>query len=125
MFLGVVVILIAAASVLLFVSVGFGFAADEVMLNPNARADDKTQMERAANVAFTFFALVELALACAAVKSGVLQTRLHWLARAGGALVVGSGLSYLIVMGTLWCGGLPPPIAELERMLAAWIRNLV
>lgn len=82
-------------------------------------------MEHAASNAFTFFAVVELALAGVAVKSGVLQTRLHWLARAGGAFVVGAGLSYLIVMGILWCGGLPPPIAELERTLAAWIQNMV
>ena len=54
-------------------------------------------MERAANIAFTFFVVVEVALAFVAVKSGLLQTRLHWLVRAGGTLIVGSGLSCLIV----------------------------
>ena len=93
-------------------------------MNPNARPDEN-HMERAANIAFTFFAVVEVALACVAVKSGLLQTRLHWLARAGGALVVGAGLSSLIVLATLWCGGPPPLIAELERTLITWIQNLV
>jgi hypothetical protein len=54
------------------------------MVNPNARPTDKAHLERAANIAFTFFAAVEIALAYVAVKSGLLQTRLHWLARAGG-----------------------------------------
>jgi hypothetical protein len=125
MFVGSVVILIAVASAFLFAWVGLGFTAGEVMVNPNAQPDDKTQMERAANLAFTFFAVVEIALACVAVKSGLLQARLHWLARAGGSFVVGSGLSYLIVMGTLWGGGPPPLIADLERMLITWIQNLV
>lgn len=123
--LGAGVVLTAVASVLLLVSVGFGFAADEVMVNPNARSGDKAEMERAGNIALALFGVVELALACVAVRSGVLKGHLHWLARGGGALLVGSGLAYLMALGALWSGGLPPPFAQLERTLSAWILNLV
>jgi len=125
MFVGSVVILLVVASLFLSASVGLGFTAGEVMVNPNARPDQKTQMEHAANLAFTFFAFVEIALAYVAVKSGLLQTRLPWFARAGGAFVAGSGLSYLIVVGTYWNGGPPRLIADLEHMLTTWIQNLV
>jgi len=123
MFLGTVIVLILAAAVFLLVWVGLGFTAGEIMVNPNARPDDRTQLERAANIAFSFFAIVEMMLAYVTVRSGLLQTRLHWLARAVGTLVVGSILSWLIVMGTIWFG-LPPFIAGLERTLTTWIQNL-
>jgi hypothetical protein len=122
-FLGAALVLLAVASVLLLVSVGFGFAVDEVMVNPNARPGDPTQMEHAGNIALALFGVVEVALACVVVASGVLKNRLHWLARGGGAVIAGAGLTYLIVMGALWAGRLPPPLVQLERMLSAWVLN--
>jgi hypothetical protein len=82
-------------------------------------------MQRAANIAFTLFAVVELLFASVAVRSGLLKARLHWLARGGAAIIVGAGLSYLLAIGSAWRGRAPAPFPALERAVADWIRNLV
>lgn len=122
-FAGVAAALLALASMLLVLTFTFGFAASETMVNPNARPDANTDLKRAANLAFSLFAAVQVALALVAVKSGVLKTRLHWVLRAGIALVAGVIMSYLAFDGIARLGGLPRPVGDLVGALGNWIQH--
>ncbi len=119
------VILILFASILLLAAESFGFAAGEFMIDPQTGGEYKAKMERAAYFAFSLFLAVEAVLAGLVVMSGLMRDRLHWAARACGALLVGVILSYQLVLLTLSRGELIRFLAELERTIAGWIRTLV
>ena len=125
MFVTAVAILLALASILLSVSVGFGFAADETMVNTNTGLEYKIRQEHAANFAFTLFAVVQIALMSLILTSGVLKTRCHVALRAVGALFAGVLVSFLLVTLMLRTGWLPSPLSEIDRAISAWIEGVI
>ena len=124
-FLGAAVVLLALSSMLLLAAVGLGFAAGETAFNPNWRPEDKAHMDHAADLACGLFVVAELILACVVVKSGLLKSRLRWTLRAASTMVIGSVVSYVIVLALLAGGHLPRPLEELEHGLMSWIQNRV
>jgi hypothetical protein len=93
------VILIVVAWVLLLTSVGLGITAGEMKVNPNYHGSEE---EDESVLTFILFAATEIAFAILVVKSGLLRARVHWAARAAGAMVAGCLISYLMVLVTLW-----------------------
>lgn len=125
MLVGATAILLALASVFLWFSFSFGFAAGEVMANPNARPDANVDLKRAADFAFSLFVLAQLTSAFITVKSGVLMVRLHRAARAGIAIAAGVLISCAIFYGFLSIGGIPRPVTGLADALGTWIQKKV
>ena len=117
--------MIVFASILLLVSFVLGFTAGEIMVNPNARVEDKAELERAANLAFSLFVAVQVMLACLMVMSGVLKTRLHVALRAVGFLFAGVLVSWLLVYLNIATGLLPRSLGSIASVMSAWIRRMI
>jgi hypothetical protein len=117
--------LIALASVLLRVSIGFGFAAGEIMTSPSAHAADRVKLEHAANFALSLFAAAQVALALLILKAG--SVRIRWLLalKAVGVFVAGVLVSYLLFRFVFLPWGLPRPLAEVDRAISVWIERVV
>ena len=118
-----VAILFSMASMLLLVSVGFTFTAGETAINSILGWYSKGELERAANLAFGLFALLQVAIVSLAVRSG--PGRLHWAVKATGALVISVATSCAFVLLAFSRGELGGPFVGVERFLATWIRSLV
>lgn len=117
-------LMIAFASILLQVSFSFGYTAGEIMVNPNAHAEDKLKLERAAEFAFTLFIAVQVALAFLMVMSGLLKKRLHVALRAIVFLIGGLLASSLPVVLSLETGLLPSPLAQIASATSDWIQTV-
>lgn len=71
-------LLLMMALMLVYISVGFSFAAGEIMVNPSAAPNADAALKRAANLSLVLVVAVLLTIAGVVVRTGVLRTELHW-----------------------------------------------
>ena len=107
MFLAAIAALFIVVSITLLASIGFGFTAGEIMVNPNARLEDNVRLEHAAHIGLGLFAAGQIVLVSVVLMSGFFKTRAHVAMRAFGGLFVSVVGSYLFVRLLLERGAAP------------------
>jgi hypothetical protein len=122
-FLIAIAVLFLFASTMLLVSLGFGITADEIMVNPNARLEDKTRLEHAASLSLGLFAAGQVALVPVFLMSGFLKARLHVAIRATAVFLTALLASWLFVLVTAGAG--VHFFAGIERAMSAWIERVI
>ena len=78
----------------------------------------------AADLAFSLFVVVQIAVVSLILKSGFLKTRCHVALRAVGGLLISGLVSCFLVFLTILTGVMPGPVEQIERAISAWIQRV-